>query len=240
VLPAEPLQLRGYGDAAAAGAGRRGVPRAVARVRRPRRAAAAEGERRGVPPAGPPRAPRRRRGGGRWRYRAAPRLLPRGRPHPPCAWAPARSSYKLNVSLWIAVRAELDWLVAFVAGGRVHGRGVRAARPRRRERGAHQLQCTGGVRFHLVFRPSVKIFGLICFVGRPLLSPAGGREAAPRRVGGRERRRRRGRGHREAAVLADAAHVLQDAHGVRHQHARRLLRAAPRRRRLLPASGTLG
>ena len=76
--------------------------------------------------------------------------------------------------------------------------------------------------------------------GRPLLAPAGGREAAARRVGGRGRRRRRGRGRREAALLADAAHVLQDAHGVRHQHARRLLRAAPRRRGLLPASGTLG
>jgi hypothetical protein len=38
---------------------------------------------------------------------------------------------------------------------------------------------------------------------------------------------------------ADVAHVLQDAHGLRHQHARWLLRAAPRRRGLLPASGTL-
>jgi hypothetical protein len=81
-VPAEPGQLRGNGLAAETQ--RAGVPGALARLRRPRRAAPAEGERRRVPPAGAPRAARRRRGVSR-RRRAAPRLLPRRRRHPPRA-----------------------------------------------------------------------------------------------------------------------------------------------------------
>jgi hypothetical protein len=65
---------------------------------------------------------------------------------------------------------------------------------------------------------------------------AAGREEAGAAGGGGGLLRRRRR--REAPPAADPAHVLQDAHGLRHQHARGLLRAAPRRRGLLPAAGT--
>ncbi|CAN6338376.1 unnamed protein product [Urochloa humidicola] len=51
--------------------------------------------------------------------------------------------------------------------------------------------------------------------------------------------RRARAGGRRAAVprRARAAEPGQDAHDIRHQHAQRLLRAATRRRGLLPASG---
>jgi hypothetical protein len=114
-------------------------------------------------------------------------------------------------------------LALILAGGRGHGRGVRAARAGRGERGPRGRRTTPATTFRFDFE--VLILWLL----------AGDGQARARRVRGRHRRG--GRGHRQAARRADAPHVLQDAHGVGHQHSRRVLRAAPRRRGLLPASG---
>jgi hypothetical protein len=122
-----------------------------------------------------------------------------------------------------AGRLKLD--CAILAGGRSHGRGVREARAGRGERGPRGRRTTPATTF-----PSIRFDFKVLI---RLL--AGDGQAHARRVRGLQRRG--GRGRRQAARRADAPHVLQDAHGIGHQHARRVLRAAPRRRGLLPASG---